>query len=61
MSANNQQPVVPRAGLEKDDNIHDAERASISPSEEEMQNGVKNIEAISQTWNQWSLVLAYLG
>ena len=25
------------------------------------QNGVKNIEAISQIWTKWSLISAYLG
>ena len=32
-----------------------------SLSSYETQNGVKNIEAISQTWTKWSLVSAYVG
>ncbi len=28
---------------------------------DEAQNGVKNIEAVSQTWTHWSLIIAYLG
>ena len=32
-----------------------------SLSSYETQNGVKNIEAISQTWTKWSLISAYVG
>lgn len=36
--------------------------ASVAGSDtESAQTGVKGIEAISQTWTQWSLVIAYLG
>ena len=35
------------------------DRSSISSYE--TQNGVKNIEAISQTWTKWSLISAYVG
>lgn len=30
-------------------------------SHRDIQRGVKNIEAISQTWTQWSLISAYIG
>ena len=30
-------------------------------SSKDAQQGVKGIEAISQTWTQWSLIAAYLG
>lgn len=36
----------------------DHDQSSLSSYE---QNGVKNIEAISQTWTTWSLISAYLG
>jgi hypothetical protein len=32
-----------------------------TPSEGEVQDGVRKIEAISQTWTQRSLMIAYLG
>ena len=32
-----------------------------SLSSDDTQAGVKNIEAISQTWTKWSLVAAYAG
>ena len=32
-----------------------------SLSSSEPQAGVRNIEAISQTWTKWSLIVAYLG
>ena len=38
---------------------HEDDRASFSS--DETQTGVKNIEAISQTWSQWALIAAYLG
>ena len=34
-------------------------RSSFSP--DDAQAGVKNIEAVSQTWTKWSLIVAYLG
>ena len=37
------------------------EDAQSSSSSDATQTGVKNIEAISQTWTQSSLVAAYLG
>ncbi|MCJ1411817.1 hypothetical protein MMC19_005909 [Ptychographa xylographoides] len=39
---------------------HDDDRSSLN-SYDSVQAGVKNIEAISQTWTRWSLVSAYLG
>lgn len=38
---------------------HDHDRDLFSS--DETQTGVKNIEAVSQTWTQWSLIAAYLG
>lgn len=35
------------------------DRSSLSSGD--AQTGVKGIEAISQTWTQWSLIAAYLG
>ena len=32
-----------------------------SMTSDDTQNGVKGIEAVSQTWTKWSLVVAYLG
>lgn len=40
--------------------VGDADDQS-SLSSDETQAGVKNIEAISQTWTKWSLIAAYLG
>ena len=40
--------------------VRDADDQS-SLSSSEPQAGVKNIEAISRTWTQWSLIVAYLG
>lgn len=40
--------------------VSDADDQS-SLSSYETQAGVKNIEAISQTWTKWSLIAAYLG
>ena len=39
--------------------VHDDDRLSLSS--DDTQVGVKNIEAISQTWTKWSLFSAYLG
>ena len=39
---------------------HGDDRSSLS-SDDDPQAGVKNIEAISQTWTKWSLVFAYVG
>ena len=39
---------------------HDDDDQS-SLSSDNTQAGVKNIEAISQTWTKWSLISAYLG
>lgn len=36
------------------------DRSSVS-SDDDTQAGVKNIEAISQTWSKWALVSAYVG
>ena len=38
---------------------HEHDRASFSS--DETQTGVKNIEAVSQTWTQRSLIAAYVG
>ena len=38
----------------------DAESSSFS-SGGDAQAGVKGIEAISQTWTQWALIMAYVG
>ena len=38
---------------------HDDDQSSLSS--DNTQAGVKNIEAISQTWTKWSLISAYLG
>ena len=44
------------------DHIHArAEDDHSSINSYETQNGVKNIEAISQTWTKWSLLSAYVG
>ena len=39
--------------------VEEYDRASFSS--DETQTGVKNIEAVSQTWTQWSLIAAYVG
>ena len=39
----------------------DGDERSSSSSDDDPQAGVKNIEAISQTWTKWSLVFAYVG
>ena len=39
----------------------DDDNSQSSFTSEETQNGVKNIEAISQTWTRRSLIVAYLG
>ena len=39
--------------------MHEDDRSSLSS--DDTQIGVKNIEAISQTWTKWSLFSAYLG
>jgi hypothetical protein len=39
--------------------VHDDDRSSLSSYDAQV--GVKNIEAISQTWTQWALISAYLG
>ena len=41
------------------DESHEEDRHSSSL--DDAQIGVKNIEAISQTWTKWSLIFAYLG
>ena len=41
--------------------ISEREDDRYSLSSEDTQTGVKNIEAISQTWTRWSLITAYLG
>ena len=47
-----------------DDDRHstdDAESPATSSISEEDQAGVRNIEAVSQTWTRWSLIVAYVG
>ena len=39
---------------------HYDDRSSLS-SDDDAQAGVKAIEAVSQTWSKWSLLMAYLG
>ncbi len=41
--------------------LDDGGDSSSLNSNEDAQAGVKNIEAISQTWTKWSLVSAYVG
>lgn len=41
--------------------VRDADDQSSLSSSQEPQAGVKNIEAISQTWTKWSLIAAYVG
>ncbi|KAL8953575.1 MAG: hypothetical protein Q9222_000570 [Ikaeria aurantiellina] len=43
----------------KDSEVQDGDDSSSLASD--TQTGVKNIEAISQTWTKWSLAIAYLG
>ena len=43
--------VVDHAPYEDDSSI----------SSDQTQDGVKRIEAISQTWTKWSLIVAYVG
>ena len=50
---------VEGASTDGDDAPSSSPPSSIVP--DEAQTGVKGIEAISQTWTQWSLVIAYLG
>ena len=38
---------------------HEDDQSSFSS--DETQTGVKGIEAVSQTWTEWSLIAAYLG
>lgn len=38
---------------------HEDDQSSLAS--DATQTGVKNIEAVSQTWTQWSLIAAYLG
>jgi hypothetical protein len=45
----------------KDQSAEEYEYDSASIKSDETQTGVKNIEAVSQTWTQWSLIAAYLG
>ena len=45
----------------KDLSAEEYEHDSASVDSDETQTGVKNIEAVSQTWTQWSLIAAYLG
>ncbi|KAL2036510.1 hypothetical protein N7G274_010740 [Stereocaulon virgatum] len=45
----------------KHQSAEEYEYDSASVSSDEAQIGVKNIEAVSQTWTQWSLIAAYLG
>ncbi|KAL8658071.1 MAG: hypothetical protein Q9226_001303 [Calogaya cf. arnoldii] len=47
--------VVHEQGYSQDDD----DRSSLSSHD--LQHGVKNIEAISQTWTKWALVSAYVG
>ena len=41
------------------DDDHADDESSISSSD--TQTGVRNIEAVSQTWTKWSLIAAYAG
>lgn len=45
----------------KDPTVADYEDSRSSLSSDETQTGVKNIEAVSQTWTKWSLIAAYFG
>jgi hypothetical protein len=42
------------------DGSSDAERASIQSSAPSTQDGVKRIEAVSQSWTRWGLTIAYV-
>ena len=46
---------------DKDASIAPEVESRSSISSDESQSGVKNIEAVSQTWTQWSLIVAYVG
>lgn len=41
--------------------VHDDDDDNRSSLSSYDQTGVKNIEAISQTWTRWSLICAYIG
>ncbi|KAL8707870.1 MAG: hypothetical protein Q9220_007154 [cf. Caloplaca sp. 1 TL-2023] len=49
---------LPTSSVQDADVQDGDDRSSMSS---DAQNGVKNIEAISQTWTKWSLAIAYLG
>lgn len=48
-------------GEESEDNMYSAATYSSSSSDSEVQDGVRKMEAISKTWTQRSLMVAYLG
>ena len=47
-------------GYEEGEPLHNDTRSS-STADSEVQEGVRKIEAISRTWTQRSLIIAYLG
>ena len=49
-----------RYGKDHPGAVENDERSSLS-SHDDAQIGVKNIEAISQTWTTWSITSAYIG
>jgi len=51
--------AAPRQNTRDEPPTHADDRSSLSSYE--AQTGVKNIEAISQTWTRTSLVAAYVG
>ena len=46
---------------DSEDNIYNGNSYSSSSSDSEVQDGVRKMEAISKTWTQRSLIVAYLG
>ena len=47
--------------VDQSDAPQDYADSQSSLSTDDAQAGVKSIEAVSQTWTQWSLIVAYLG
>ena len=46
---------------QEDQTATDSVDSRSSFNSEDVQAGVKNIEAVSQTWTHWSLIAAYFG
>lgn len=54
-------PAILASSQDKDHSMASSEEDRSSLSSDGTQAGVKNIEAVSQTWTHWPLIAAYLG